>query len=107
MGRVIAIQAPEIKGDGRSPVEGQPPTFGRIGDGCRYSKSCLTCPLEFCKYDRKPPDSDARKAQALKLFDAGMLASEVAVVVSCRERTVHRWASRRRTRAPFELTAKW
>ncbi|MCH8989846.1 MAG: hypothetical protein IIA92_13705 [Chloroflexi bacterium] len=37
-----------------------------------------------------------RKAEALELFNQGLLARDVAVIVEVKQRTVHRWAAKER-----------
>jgi len=80
---------------GREPGVGVEPTFDSVSDGCKYSSSCLTCPLPQCKHDALPERYAGKKVLALQLFDAGFFASEAAAVVGVTERTIHRWAKAR------------
>lgn len=92
---LMGIHAPRrIEAEG-GPIEGRPPVFGRVKDGCQHSVSCLTCPLPKCKYDEPPTRTDSRIAHVLRLYDAGVPGHEVAEVVGCSLRSVHRWTADR------------
>ncbi|MCH8831808.1 MAG: helix-turn-helix domain-containing protein [Chloroflexi bacterium] len=92
----MGLAAPRNAGDGRSPLDGNPPRFFIKQDGCEFSASCLTCPLAKCKYDERPIRTDSRMAKALKLLDTGVPHRDVAQAVGCHERSVWRWNALRR-----------
>ena len=93
----------ELKGErlvmGHRPGGGIEPTFESIRDGCRYSSSCLTCPLPVCKHDSQPSRAHRGQGRALQMLDAGASSTEAAAAVGVTARAVLRWAQSRRAKA--------
>ena len=66
-------------------TRGHEPTYDAYPDrGCKFSPTCITCPLEACRYDKTPPrgkssTTDAKRQQARLLRDGGLTVQETAL----------------------------
>lgn len=63
-------------------------------DGCEVSPSCLSCPLDVCRYDApggiKGIKSEMRNKEVIKLHDQGHTAEFIAIHLELSRRSVFR-----------------
>ncbi len=58
--------------------------------GCEHSKSCLQCPLPYCKYDVPAATQEkySRDLYIIKAYFGGTSAAEISEKLGINERTV-------------------